>query len=86
MTTPREVGVYRPGDVFQINEAHGRGGWVGAFVMVDTVKPWGLQAFMHLAEDHETASRAYIRLEWQEVDYIGRAVLIPEDYKEVPNG
>lgn len=23
-----------PGDVVQINEAHGRGGWVGAFVLV----------------------------------------------------
>ena len=70
---------YKPGDVFQINEKHGRAGWIGAFVMATKVKGWGLQGFVSHVESHDKQARAYIRLKWDEVDYIGHAPLIPED-------
>jgi hypothetical protein len=63
------------GDVVQINEIHGRMGWIGAFVLVTDVRDWGIVGFVHHIETHDNASRAYIRLKWDEVDYIGRAVL-----------
>jgi hypothetical protein len=70
------------GDVFQINEKHGRNGWMGAFVMATEIKPWGIQGFVHQLTDHEHYGRAYIRLIWDEVDFVGHANLIPQDEVE----
>jgi hypothetical protein len=70
---------FAPGDVFQINEHHGRAGWIGAFVMVTEVKGFGIQGFVSHVKAHEEQERAYIRLKWEEIDYVGRAPLIPED-------
>lgn len=70
------------GDVFQINEKHGRSGWVGAFVMATEIKVWGIMGFVTHVDSHEEQSRAYIRLPWQEVDFIGHAALIPQDELE----
>lgn len=76
---PGEVAGYRPGDVFQINERHGRAGWIGALVMGTKIKAWGIQGFVSHVESHDKQARAYIRLKWEELDYIGRAPLIPQD-------
>ena len=76
LSTPDD---YAVGDVFQINEKHGRNGWIGAFVMATEIKSWGIQGFVSHIETHEQQSRAYIRLKWDELDYIGRAPLIPGD-------
>lgn len=72
------------GDVFQINERHGRQGWIGAFVLATEIKGWGIQGFVHHTETHEEYSRAYIRLKWDEVDYIGHTNLMPEDDVPTP--
>jgi hypothetical protein len=69
----------RPGWVFQINEVHGRQGWIGAFVMATEIKPWGIQGFVHHVKTHDTNSQCYIRLKWEELDYIGTAAMIPQD-------
>jgi len=74
--------LYRPGDVFQINEKHGRAGWIGVLVMATEVKAWGIVGFVaHPAtHDHqEQAYIAYIRLKWDDLDYIGHAPLVPGD-------
>lgn len=67
------------GDVFQIIEAHGRKGWIGAFVMATEIKPWGIQGFVSHVETHDEQKRAYIRLKWSEIEYIGHAPLVPAD-------
>lgn len=74
-----ELESYQPGDVFQINEKHGRNGWVGAFVMATEIRPWGIQGFVSHIETHDEQRRAYIRLKWEEIEHIGRATLVPED-------
>ena len=72
-----QVRDHRPGDVFQINERHGRGGWVGAFVTATEIKSWGIQGFVYVMKTHDEHAEAYIRLKWDEMDHIGRAVLMP---------
>ncbi len=74
-----------PGWVFQINEVHGRNGWIGAFVLATEIKPWGIQGFVHHITDHDTNAQVFIRLKWEELDYIGKAALIPQDL-ESPEG
>lgn len=69
---------YTRGDVFQINDKHGRNGWIGAFVLATEVRSWGIQGFVAHVETHEQQVHAFIRLKWEEVDYIGHAILIPE--------
>lgn len=70
---------YSRGDVFQINEKHGRAGWIGAFVLATEIKSFGIQGFVAHIESHEQQNQAYIRLNWDEIDFIGKAPLVPED-------
>ena len=66
------------GDVFQIvNMPEGRRGWIGAFVLVTEPKSFGFQGFVHCLREHDSYSAAYIRLRWDQVERVGRAVLIP---------
>lgn len=67
------------GDIFQIIEAHGRNGWIGAFVMATEIKSWGIQGFVPHVQTHDEQTRAYIRLKWEEIEFIGHAPLIPAD-------
>lgn len=67
----------QPGAVFQITEAHGRNGWIGAFVLATEVKLWGIQGFVHHIDTHEESSKVFIRLPWDHIDYIGEAVMVP---------
>lgn len=68
--------LHEPGDVFQINETHGRLGWIGAFVMATEVKHWGIQGFVSHVATHDRQDRAYIRLKWEEIDFVGHAPLM----------
>ena len=70
------------GDVFQITEKHGRAGWIGAFVLATEIKSWGIQGFCAQIETHEEQRRAYIRLPWSDIAYIGPADLVPSDIEE----
>lgn len=88
METPDEVSRLGipAGSVFQINEHHGvrggRDGWVGAFVMAEEIKAWGIQGYVPHVQSHGHQSRAYIRLEWNDIDYVGRAPLVLADAAE----
>lgn len=73
---------YQVGDVFQINEKHKREGWLGAFVLATEIKSWGIQGFVAHVVAHDKQERAYIRLKWEEIDYIGKARLVPADCVE----
>lgn len=72
-----------PASVVQINHENGRNGWIGAFVTVTEVRKWGVIGFVHIMDTHDLSGRAYIRLKWEEIDYIGMAKLIPKD--ELPD-
>lgn len=66
-----------PGDVFQINESHGRHGWIGAFVMATEIKSFGIMGFVSHIETHDKQAQAFIRLPWEHIEYVGKATLIP---------
>jgi hypothetical protein len=70
------------GDLYQITEAHGRAGWIGAIVMATKIKPWGIQGFVHMVNKDDEFGRAYIRLKWEEIEHVGCAKLIPADEVE----
>lgn len=78
--TPDEGKALQKGRVMQIaSMPPTHQGWVGAFLLVTEVKSWGVQGFVHLIESHGEAKFAYTRLEWDRIDYIGEATMIPQE-------
>ena len=65
-----------PGDVVQITDE--RRGLVGAFLLVDEVRSWGVQGFVHHVESFEEARQIWLRLEFGTFERVGRAALVPE--------
>jgi hypothetical protein len=63
--------------VVQINEK-GKDGWIGCLVQVSEVKGWGVQGWVQLP----MKGSAYIRLQWDEIEYIGEAILSPQKSSE----
>lgn len=62
------------GGIIQANENAGE--WCGCVLIVDEVKDWGVQAFMHIPMRGD----AYIRLKYDQFDDLGAvAVLMPEE-------
>lgn len=66
-----------PGDIVQITDE--RPGLVGALLMVEEVKTWGVQGFIHHVASFQESSRIYLRLEHNRFERIGRAVMVPAD-------
>lgn len=65
-----------PGDVVQITDE--RPGLVGAFLLVDEVRSWGVQGFVHHVESFEETRQIWLRLESGKFKRVGRADLAPE--------
>lgn len=62
------------GDIIQANEK--AGDWCGCVLIVDEVKSWGVQAFLHIPMQGD----AYIRLREDQYDVLGgEAVLMPAE-------
>ena len=60
------------GSIIQANENAGE--WCGTVLIVDEVKDWGVQAFVHIPMRGD----AYIRLKHYQYDVLGgEAVLMP---------
>lgn len=60
------------GSIIQANE--NAGDWCGTVLIVDEVKEWGVQAFVHVPMQGDT----YIRLRHDQYDVLGgEAVLMP---------
>jgi len=57
--------------VVQVNE-NGDKDWVGCLVQVSEVKGWGVQGWVQIPP----SGQAFIRLKWDEIDYIGQAVMV----------
>ena len=70
------------GDVFQINEKHVGKGWVGALVTATEIKSWGIQGFVVHVVGHDKQRQAFIRLDWSEIDYVGKAQIIQANKTE----
>lgn len=65
------------GSVIQANE--NAGAWCGTVLIVDEVKSWGVQAFVHIPMQGD----AYIRLTPDQYEVLGgEAVLMPGGYDE----
>ena len=73
---------YKVGDVFQITEKHGREGWIGAFVLATEIKSFGIQGFVAHIVSHDKQQSVYIRLSWDEIEFIGHAILTPQPKEE----
>ena len=71
----------QPGSVVQILKMHnatgGRLGWIGAFVLVEKVRKWGVQGFVHNITTHDKSDPMHVRLPWDHIEYVGEASLIP---------
>lgn len=57
--------------IVQVNQ-NGKDSWVGCLIQVSEVKSWGVQGYVQLPN----FERAYTRLTWDMIDYIGEAVMI----------
>lgn len=60
------------GSIIQANE--NAGDWCGCLLIVDEVKSWGVQAYMKVSNE----GTAFIRLNNDEFDLVGKAVLVIE--------
>lgn len=66
------------GSIIQANEH--AGAWCGTVLIVDEVKDWGVQAFVHIPMNGD----AYIRLKPEQFEILsnGKAVLMPREAEE----
>lgn len=71
--------IIKVNSVVQINEKGGEG-WIGCLVQVSEMKSWGIQGWVKIPKSGD----AYIRLSWDQIDYIGEAVLAPQDSEDSP--
>lgn len=69
-----------PGDIVQITDE--RPGLVGAFVLAEDVKAWGIQGFVHSVTSFDESTRIYLRLTYDQFERVGRAVLVPAGVAE----
>lgn len=76
--------LYTVGDVFQITEMYERKGWIGAFVLAERTELWGIFGFIPHIKTNDEQSRIYIRLLWEQIEFIGHAPLLPEDVAPPP--
>ena len=67
---PREQ--VKKNDVIQINEKFKGTGWIGCLMIVDEVKSWGVQAYLHVPMQGD----AYLRIKHGEYDVIGKTAMV----------
>ncbi len=60
--------------IVQINET-GVEGWTGCLVQVTELKGFGIQGYVQIPK----GGPAYIRLNWDQFEYVGEATMIPSD-------
>lgn len=68
------------GDVVQITENYDRG-FVGAFLLVEEVRRWGVIGFIAHVKDRLTQGQVHLRLKYDCVERIGKAKIVPEDFE-----
>jgi hypothetical protein len=69
---------YQNGDVVQLNEKTGNPMLRYCFMIVTEPKSFGAQGFVQCTgENMQPGGQAYYRAKFEEMDYIGKAVLVP---------
>lgn len=71
MTKQEQVKV---NSVVQINE-NGQQGWIGCLVQVTELKSFGIQGYVEVPMQ----GKAFIRLSWDDFDFIGEALMLPQN-------
>lgn len=66
--------VIKENSIVQINDK-GPDGWIGCLVQVSEIKTWGIQGWVKIPQSGD----AYIRLNWDKIEHIGEAVMIPQN-------
>lgn len=61
--------------VFQILETYPDKGYIGAFIVMDEWKPWGIQGCIHHVKSREEAQVIPLRVEWEHLELVGSAPL-----------
>jgi hypothetical protein len=68
------------GDVVQLNEKAVNPMFHYCFMTITEPKSWGAQGFVQsLGSNGEPGGRAYYRAKFEEMEYVGKAVLLPSD-------
>jgi hypothetical protein len=75
--TEQEKSLVKENSVVQINE-NGQEGWIGCFLQVSEVKTWGIMGWVQIP----MGGSAYLRPTWNQIDYIGNAVLVPQKHNQ----
>lgn len=65
-------------DVIQVNMNAVNVSWIGCLMIVDEVKDWGVQAYLHVPMQ----GNAYLRLRHNEYEVIGRAAFVRKPSEE----
>jgi sporulation protein YlmC with PRC-barrel domain len=68
--------MFEVGDIVQVDPMKAVFG--ACMVVVTEVKAWGIQGYVNIPMQGD----AYIRLEWDKIDYIGDAVLVHQKSEE----
>lgn len=67
--------------VIQVNE-NGPEEWIGCLMQVSEPREWGALAWVRIPFQ----GNAYLRLKSNQYDYIGHAVMSPQEYDETEGG
>ena len=68
----------RVGSVVQLNERASATCYVGCFLLVTEIKPWGVQGFVaHVGDLSEPAGMIFLRPKWDAIEWVGTATLQP---------
>ena len=68
------------GDIVQVNPEYENKAFAGCFLMVEEIKNWGIMGFVNVPQKREELpARAYIRIPFDQVEYIGKASWVPTD-------
>ena len=71
------------GSVVQLNEHASSECMVGCLMIVTEVGAWGVQGFVSVMQSMDKpAPRAYFRPKWDAIEYVGTAVLMPDEPEE----
>lgn len=65
-------------DVIQVNDAFKNSKWTGCLMIVDEVRDWGVQAYLHVPMQGD----AYLRLRHNEYEVIGKAAFVRKPSEE----
>jgi hypothetical protein len=81
MTEAQKKQLIKVGQVVQINpECKVNPMFGGCMMIVTELKGWGVMGFVQaLGEDMKVGGRAYIRLKWEEIEWVGTAPWVPAD-------